>query len=60
MWFGFCDECTDYNIPNEELDDEPIDLWIHFSVYTYQGGCATHGIIKNVPSACIICEKLTT
>ena len=33
---GFCDEFTDYNIPNEALDDGPNASIIHFSVYTYQ------------------------
>ena len=29
----------------------------HFSVYTYQGRCATHGIITNAPGLWKICEE---
>ena len=54
----FCDECTEYNIPNEELDDDPNTSLIHFSVYTYQGRCETHGIIPNGITVCIMCEEM--
>ena len=30
---------------------------IHFSVYTYQGICAKHGIIPNGPTLCKLCEE---
>ena len=30
---------------------------IHFRVYTYQGKCATHGMIKNGPILWRICEE---
>ena len=55
LWF-FCDECTDYNITDDELDDGPNDSLTRFSVYTYQVRRATHGIIPNGPSVWIICE----
>ena len=42
---GFCDEFPGYNITDEELDGGPNTSIIHFSVYTYQGRCATHCII---------------
>ena len=35
----------------------PNDSLINFSVYTYQGRCATHGIIPNGPNLCIIFEE---
>ena len=54
---GFCDECPEYNIPSEELDDGPNASIIHFSVYTYQGRCSIHGTIPNVPIVCILCEE---
>ena len=54
---GFCDEYTDYNITNEGLDDEPKASIFHFSEYTYQGRCATHGIIPNRPSVLRSCEE---
>ena len=53
----FCDEYTDYNITNEGLDDEPKASIFHFSEYTYQGRCATHGIIPNRPSVLRSCEE---
>ena len=34
---GFCDECTIYIIPDEEIYDGPKHPWINFSVYAYQG-----------------------
>ena len=49
-------ECLDYNIPNEELDNIPNVSFVNFSVYAYQGRCATRGIIPSGPSVCIICE----
>ena len=55
---GFGDECTEYNIPDEEIDDGPDDSIIHFSVYTYQGICATYGIITNELSVCRSCEAI--
>ena len=45
-------EFTEYNILDEELDNGLNASIIHFGVYTYQGRCATHGMIKNVPSVC--------
>ena len=54
---GFFVECPEYIIPDEVLYDGPNSLIIHFSVYTYQGRCSTHGIIPNRPSACILCEE---
>ena len=48
----FGDKFPDYSITDEELYDEPNVPLIYFSVYTYQGICATHGIISNVPSVC--------
>ena len=50
----FCDEFHEYNIPDEELDGGPNASLIRFSVYTYQVGCATRGILPNGPSVCII------
>ena len=32
----FCDECTEYNIPDEELAVGPNSSPIRFIVYTYQ------------------------
>ena len=52
--FGFCCEFPEFNIPSEELGDGQNDSIIHFIVYTYQGRCATHGIIKNGACVCII------
>ena len=49
---GFCDEFNDYIITDEEQYDGPNDSIIHYSVYTYQGKCATHGIIPNGVSVC--------
>ena len=57
MWFEFCDEYTEYNITDEELDDRPNDSLIHFIVYIYQWRCETHGIIPNGPSVCRISEE---
>ena len=54
---GYCDECNQYIIPGEELDDVKNDLIIHFSPYTYQGRCATHGIITNGTRVCRLCEE---
>ena len=48
---------SEYNIPDEELDDGHNDSLKHFSVCTYQGRCETHGIIPNGPSVCRICEE---
>ena len=53
----FCDECSEYNITNEEQYDVSNSSIIHFSVYIYQGRCATHGIIPNAPSVCRLCEE---
>ena len=55
---GCCDECPEYNITNEEIDDGPNNSIISFSVYTYQGGCAKHGITPNVPSVCRLFEEM--
>ena len=46
----FCDEYPEYIIPNEGLDDGPNASITQFSVYTYQGRCATNGIFPNGPS----------
>ena len=54
---GFCDECPEYNIIDEEIDDGTNDSIINFSVYTYQGICTTYGIITNGLSVCILCEE---
>ena len=54
---GFCDEWTNYIIPDEELDDEPNALLIYFSVYNSKRRCSTYGIIPNVPSLCRISEE---
>ena len=48
----FFDECTELNIPSNELYGGQNASLIHFNVYTYQGVCATHGIITNGPSLC--------
>ena len=53
----FCDECFEYNIPDEELYDGTNSSLIYFNVYSYQGICATHGIILNGPSVCRMCEE---
>ena len=53
--FGFCDECPEYIINDEEIYDVPNYSLIYFSVYTKSGGCATHGIITNGTSLCRIC-----
>ena len=50
------DEGPEHIIPDEEKNDGPYALLMHLSVYTYQGICATHGIIKNVTILCRICE----
>ena len=54
---GFCDEWTEYNITNEELEDEPNSSLMYFSVHNYQGRCETHGITTNITSVCRICEE---
>ena len=54
---GVCDECPEYNIPDEELDDGPNVSLLHFIVYNYQGRCAAHAKISNVPSVHIVCEE---
>ena len=54
---GFCDECPKCIIPDKGLYDGPNDPLIHFSVYTYQGRCAKHGIIPNGPTLCKLCEE---
>ena len=54
---GFCDEFLKYTITNEKLDYGPYDSLIHFSVYTYQGRCAKHGIIPNILSLCKLFEE---
>ena len=54
---GFCVKCLDYIITNEELYDVPNASIIHFRVYTYQGRCATHGIISNGLSVCLLFEE---
>ena len=51
----FCDECTEYNIPDEELAVGPNSSPIRFIVYTYQWRSETHGIIPIGPRLCIIC-----
>ena len=53
---GFCDECTEFNISGEEIDDGTNASLINFSVYTHQARCATYGIIPNGSSVCRICE----
>ena len=53
MWFFL--KYPEYNIPDEELDDVKNYSLINIIVYTYQVRCATHGIIPNGPSLCIIC-----
>ena len=54
---GFCDQFSEYNIPDEELDDGTNASLIHFSVYIYQERCATNGKNSNRPSVCKICEE---
>ena len=53
---SFCDAFPECNITDEELYDGQNDSLIHFSVYTHQVICVTHGVIKNGPSLCRICE----
>ena len=60
MWFVFCDEWSEYNIPDEELDDGPNAPLNFFSVYNYLGRCATHGIIKYIQRVWKICGKIMT
>ena len=52
----FCDEFSEYNIPDEELDDGPNASLFHFGIYAYQGIFRTHGIIPNGPIIYIIFE----
>ena len=47
---GFCYECSEYILPDEELDDGQNDSLVHFSVYTHQLRCAKHSIIPNIPT----------
>ena len=54
---GFCDECSRYIITDEEIYDASNDPLIHFSVYTYQGRCAKHGIIPNGTTLSNPCEE---
>ena len=49
---SFCDECPEYNIFDEELDDERNFPLVLFSIYPYQGICEKHGIIPIRPSLC--------
>ena len=56
MWF-FCDECPEYIIPDEEVNDAPNDLLMNFSVYNYQRRCPKHVIITNGPISCKIFEE---
>ena len=53
----FCDECTKFIIPYEELYYVPNNPLLHFSVYTYQRRCAKHGIIPKGTTLCKICEE---
>ena len=54
---GFCDECPKCIIPDEELDYVTNASFIHFSVYTYKGRFANHGITPNVPTLYKLCEE---
>ena len=54
---NFFDEFPKYMTPDEELDDVPNAPLVHFSVYTYQGRYAKHGIIPNGPTLCKLCEE---
>ena len=51
-----CDDIPKYIIPDKDLDDVPNSSLVHFSVYTYQGRCAKHGIVLKKPTLCKICE----
>ena len=54
--FFFGDKFTKYIIPDEELDDGPNAILIHFSVINHQERCAKQVIITNGPNLYKPCE----
>ena len=47
-----CDECTDYIIIDEEIDDRPNPPLIHFSVYTSVGTVKVDKLLQVLPHPC--------
>ena len=48
---GFCNEFTEYNIPDEEIQYGPKATLFPLSFYPDQERCAKYGIILNGPTS---------
>ena len=53
----FCDNCPQYNIPDEEQAQGPNAPVIHFTIYTKQSRCAVHGFVPGNPPQCPECME---